>query len=220
MIIAEMNDAMNIKFRKYSSSRSTATRGVSLIELLVVIIIIGILLSVVNASYSQFYVNIASKGFAAAILTKSREAKNLTRSLGKDVTLVLDLDNESAWLTVDGKMVGSAIAPAVESVEIKGFMDDDNAGTFRTTGQKSIVFTAHTVLNIDSTCGSFKTVMQVGPKSAAYGTTASNANDFNSIMFFMMSSTPTAYNVGCVAADAWEPWFSNPSYPWKKCVSL
>lgn len=194
-------------------------KGLSLIELLVVCTIIGILLSVANASYHQFYLNLASKGFANAVLAKAQEAQRLTRSLSRNIDLAADLDNEAVWIEVDGEMHGAKVAPALAAIGISGIHFASPVGSFATSGVYRFIFTTSGTIRIEPNLGATAIgwVMHTGPKNEPYNTAAAVSAEFQTIWFQIITANASKYDVGCVGNN---PWMAHFTPPWPNCDQL
>lgn len=193
-------------------------QGFSLLELLVVVIIIGIMMGMGWANYRDFRANVAARGFATSILAKMREAKNMAQSLTKNVTLKLDMDNETAWLEVDGVQMGATLAaPENTNVALLGLEDQTGNSVF-TTGTFSIVFTPRNTADGKSPLTGFATVLHVGVKDGAgddsYSSGKSNLG-FKTILVTQTGGRAELFGEGCFYEDA-----IGTAWGWPDCSSL
>ncbi|MEK8023454.1 MAG: prepilin-type N-terminal cleavage/methylation domain-containing protein [Candidatus Hydrogenedentota bacterium] len=191
-------------------------RGFTLVELMAVVIIIIILLalSLMVPQYSDFRDRITIKGFSTSILTKLREAKNLSKALGKNVNVVVDLDNEKVWISVDKVQYGSALSAPSSKCDIKGFQEWNDAGVTKTTGSCTITYynrgTSITE-NMDGPDGIF----HIGSTSDVYASGGNNALNMKTIAVLNAPGRAEWFNSGCVGTANWAT-----SWGWPKCKEL
>lgn len=213
--------------RSIASSNRLSQSGFSLVELLTVVIIIVILVAMglAMSQYDSFRDRVVAKGFANSVLAKCREAKNVSKAYGRDVSLLVDLDNEKVWLEVprnDGSgksdSYGTTLAAPSGRCDIKGFQEVNSATNTVTTGVCKIIFynrgtsLSQSPLNAS---GGNDAIMHIGLKTDTYLSGALSDN-FRSIMIMSNPGRAELFDVGCSATTQW----SNSSWGWPLCRTL
>lgn len=188
-----------------------ASEGFSLLELLVVVMMIGILAAVSVGAWGNFMDSVAMNGFTSAILTKAREAKNLSVSQAKDISLMFDLDNEKVWIEMDGEQWGASIAPASEHIGLAGTMSTSGT-TLKTTGIEEVIFRLRGT-SISNTSAGNDAIYHIARKSETYAD-GSSPSEFKTILVLNLTGRPELYGTGCLPTSNWT-WTD-----WSQCMEI
>jgi prepilin-type N-terminal cleavage/methylation domain-containing protein len=192
------------EFRRLQPA-SGISAGVTLLEVLVVILIVGIAMSVGLPKYRDYYLSQSLLGLQTAVMTKFREAPPLSKALRKEVIVAVDLSNEQVWLELDGNQYGAKAPTNVGTADIKAIAD---ATTPMTTGIARYKFSYWNTVTDTATAGHSLTI-HMGLVSTTYNSAALNT-EFRTITLMGETGRAYGYNVGCFGTNPWGSWPSCP----------
>lgn len=194
-----------------TQNRTRATAGFSMIELMVVVLIMAVLGSLGLPKYRDYFMNQSVVGLQTAILAKVREAPPLAKALRKKVTAVIDLDNNRAWLEVNGAQYGTKVPSNAGRADIVSIADGDGTPGPKTTGLAKYEFAYWSTVTDTPAMPSF--TIHIGLQGANYVPGTAQAVDFRTITMVTATGRAYGYNLGCFGSS---PTWAN----WKLCSDL
>jgi len=181
-------------------------RGVTLLELLVVVVIIGILIFGANIAYQDYYARVATRGFAAAVLNKAREARKTAVALNRNVIMNINMGNQTIYNTYlndagETVQVGTSLSCGYKRVGIVNacYFNSGVVGIkFYSRGTSSVLFNGATQNMIGNT------QVHIGDLDAmSLYDTGVNANSiqYNTVAIFVDNGAAASFSRGCFAND-------------------
>lgn len=195
------------------------SQGFTLLELLVVVVIIGILLTAMSASFKKYKDSLELRGFSSAILAKCREAKIVGTAQNAKTKLYFDFASSSVVTLVADtngiyRRFGATLSPQNPSVvtvrSVSGITSIGNSVDFLVTGLATDSSTA-------SGAGSADIFVHVGAPTATYATGEENAKQFKTIVIFRRTGNAMLFNKGCFPSYIGSPY---SGWGWPECPAL